>query len=76
VSNGGATGVAPSLEASSLENLFGCASGVGGGALVRCRRLGAEGPWVLDVLGWRAGCCGELVVSWGGGAALFAVLDI
>jgi hypothetical protein len=41
-----------------------CNSGVGRVALVLCQRHCAKGPWVLDVLGWRAECSGELNDGW------------
>jgi hypothetical protein len=41
-----------------------CNSGVGRVALVLCQRHCAKDPWVLDVLGWRAECSGELSDGW------------
>jgi hypothetical protein len=64
VSDDGATSVAPSLEASSLEIRIGLCQWLVemrlfcvGGSVLRI-----HGCWF--VLGWRAGCSGELGVGW------------
>jgi hypothetical protein len=55
---GVAFGVSPLVWSwRSSEDAAGCAGGP-------CCCQGAEGPWVLEVLSWRAGCSGELGASW------------
>jgi hypothetical protein len=67
----GVIGVVLSLEVSHLETPLGCGSGGAGWLVVSpvcsgrggeqgpCWWGGAEDPWVLVVLGWRAWCSGD-----------------